>query len=72
MGATTNSGIGFLIPITLYLKVLDKQDAEAAATAYGDPKPHKLTLMRIICYTVFVLVCICSGIELYSYAQSGH
>jgi len=72
LGATTNSGIGFLIPIILYLKVLDKQDAEAAASTYGDPKPRKLTPMRMTCYTVFVLVCICSCIELYSYAQSGH
>lgn len=56
LGATTNSGIGFLLPIIFYLKI-EKEN--------GGP----WTKDKILSYIVFVTICICSAIELYSYAK---
>jgi hypothetical protein len=50
LGATTNSLIGFLMPIIYYLKLEEKEPRWA---------PHK-----VVAYIVFVTVCICSCIEL--------
>ena len=53
LGATTNSGIGFLIPIIFYLKI--------------EEKSSKWSLNKIAAYFTFVAICLCSGIELYSF-----
>ena len=50
LGATTNSGIGFLLPIIFYLK------SERKATSFSNRK--------IIAYIVFVCICISSCIEI--------
>ena len=50
LGATTNSAIGFLLPICYYLKM------EKRSSPY--------TNMKIICYIIFVSICISSVIEL--------
>ena len=50
LGATTNSAIGFLFPILYYLKM------EKRSSPY--------TNMKIICYIIFVFICISSVIEL--------
>lgn len=52
LGATTNSGIGFLIPIIFYLKIREK-----------DLK-NKCSAIKIICYIVFATICTCSLITL--------
>ena len=54
LGATTNTGIGFLFPIIFYLKI-EKDNG-------GTWAPNKL-----IAYFVFVTISICSIIELYSF-----
>ena len=50
LGATTNSAIGFCLPIAFYLRV------ERKAPKYSNKK--------IVAYCVFVLICISSVIEL--------
>jgi hypothetical protein len=50
LGATTNSGIGFLLPILYYLKLEEKK-----------PRFHP---MKVQCYIFFVFICIASVIEL--------
>ena len=50
LGATTNSAIGFLLPICYYLKM--------------ERKTPKYTNMKVACYIVFVFICISSVIEL--------
>ena len=50
LGATTNSAIGFLLPILYYLKV------EQRSSPY--------TNMKIVCYAIFGFICISSVIEL--------
>lgn len=50
LGATTNSGIGFLLPIIYYLKM--------------ENKAPKWSNQRIFAYTVFVVICLSSVIEL--------
>lgn len=50
LGATTNSGIGFLLPIIYYLKLERKAPRWAS---------HK-----IVAYLVFVFICLSSIIEL--------
>ena len=50
LGATTNSAIGFLLPITFYLKM--------------ERKTPTFTSMKLGCYFVFVFICISSVIEL--------
>ena len=50
LGATTNSAIGFLLPIAFYLKV--------------EKRRSKWTNDKIIAYLVFVFICISSVIEL--------
>lgn len=57
LGATTNTGIGFLLPIVFYLKLENN-------------RTKQLTNHKIICYICFVAVCICSVIELYTYVYS--
>jgi hypothetical protein len=54
LGATTNTGIGFLFPIVFYLKI-EKENG-------GTWAPNKL-----IAYFVFVTISMCSVIELYSF-----
>ena len=50
LGATTNAAIGFLLPITYYLKMEHKQP--------------KFSNMKIACYIIFVLMTMTSIIEL--------
>lgn len=50
LGATTNSGIGFLLPVIYYLKV--------------EEKAPRFTPTKIICYFTFVFICCASVIEL--------
>ena len=50
LGATTNSAIGFLFPIMYYLKM--------------ERKTSRYTNMKIICYIIFVFICVSSVIEL--------
>ena len=50
LGATTNSAIGFLLPILYYLKM--------------EKRTSPWTNMKIACYIVFAFVCISSVIEL--------
>mgnify|MGYP001626781333 CR=1 FL=1 len=50
LGATTNSAIGFLFPIAYYLKM--------------EKKTSPYTNMKIVCYIIFVFICISSVIEL--------
>jgi hypothetical protein len=50
LGATTNSGIGFLLPIIFYLKL--------------ESKLPSLSNQRLIAYAVFVFICISSVIEI--------
>ena len=52
LGATTNSAIGFLLPIAYYLKM--------------ERKTSRWTNMKIISYIVFGFICTSSVIELYS------
>lgn len=56
LGATTNSGIGFLIPIIFYLKI-------------KGPKGGRFSNEKVVSYFVFVIICLCSIAELYSYIQ---
>ena len=53
LGATTNSGIGFLLPIMYYLR-LEK----------SKPRNHP---KKILCYLIFVFICISSIIELFTF-----
>ena len=50
LGATTNSAIGFLLPICYYLKM--------------EKRTSPWTNMKIICYIIFGFICISSVIEL--------
>ncbi len=50
LGATTNSAIGFLLPITFYLS-LEKDSP-------------KFTLTKVAAYCLFAFICICSVVEL--------
>ena len=50
LGATTNSAIGFLFPILYYLRM--------------ERKTSPYTNTKIICYIIFVFICISSVIEL--------
>jgi len=55
LGATTNSGIGFLLPIHFYLK-----------TQKGK---KELTTMKIMCYIIYVMICLSSVITMYSFIK---
>lgn len=55
LGATTNTAIGFLIPIIFYLK-------------HEGKKGGKFSNMKVLCYIVFTLACVSSVIELYTFA----
>ena len=50
LGATTNSAIGFLLPICYYLKM--------------EKRTSPYTNMKIVCYLIFVFICVSSVIEL--------
>ena len=50
LGATTNSAIGFLLPIMYYLKM--------------EKRTPRFTNMKITCYFVFGFICVSSVIEL--------
>ena len=52
-GATTNSGIGFLLPIVFYLK--------------NEEGRHKFANDKIVAYIVFIVVSLCSCIEMYTF-----
>ena len=68
LGATTNSGIGFLIPIVFYLKLLkNKEEEDNGLFGLKENNQKSNKCIKIICYITFVVVCICSCIELYSY-----
>lgn len=56
LGATTNSGIGFLLPIHFYLKT--QKD-----------KP-KLTSMKLTCYIIYVVICLSSCITMYTFIDN--
>lgn len=58
LGATTNSGIGFLIPIVFYLKVMDKKEKEDERLEKIRPKNGWDNCMKWTCYVVFGLICI--------------
>jgi amino acid permease len=53
LGATTNSGIGFLLPIHFYFKTQKNN--------------KKLTNMKIMCYIIYVTICISSVITMYTF-----
>jgi len=53
LGATTNTGIGFLLPIIYYLKV--------------ERKAPRFAPQKIVAYLVFVLMLACSIIELVTF-----
>mmetsp|Transcript_27059 Transcript_27059/g.36864 ORF Transcript_27059/g.36864 Transcript_27059/m.36864 type:complete len:88 (+) Transcript_27059:1306-1569(+) len=53
LGATTNSAIGFLLPIVYYLKL--------------EKKAPKYSNKKVVAYAVFVLICLCSIIELVTF-----
>ena len=53
LGATTNSGIGFLLPIIYYLKM------EKHLPTWSNQK--------VICYLVFGFICLSSVIEIGSF-----
>ena len=55
LGATTNSGIGFLLPIHFYLKT--QQDKK------------EITGMKVMCYTIYTLICVSSVITMYQFIQ---
>lgn len=52
LGATTNSGIGFLIPVVFYLKLTKGENTFA---------------QRAVCYLVFGTICLCSVITLVTF-----
>lgn len=54
LGATTNTGIGFLLPIVFYNKI-------------ESTKKNPFSNDRVISYIVFWLMVGCSAIELYSF-----
>jgi amino acid permease len=54
LGATTNSGIGFLIPIVFFNKIKGS-------------KGGKFSNEKILSYVVFVTICCCSCVTLYTY-----
>lgn len=56
LGATTNSGIGFLLPIHFYFKT------------QKDNK--KLTNMKIMCYLIYVTICASSVITMYTFIDT--
>jgi amino acid permease len=56
-GATINTAIGFLFPIVFYLKLEEK-------------KGGKFTNEKCTLYILFVFICICSIIELYSFIDN--
>ena len=56
LGATTNSGIGFLIPIVFFLKI-------------NKDKGGRFSNEKVVSYFVFMVRCACSAAELYSYAK---
>jgi uncharacterized membrane protein SirB2 len=51
LGATTNTFVGFLIPIVFYLKILGN-------------KGGSFSNKKILSYFIFVVVCCCSVIEI--------
>lgn len=51
LGATTNSAVGFLLPISYYLK--------------AERKRPSMTADKIVCYCIFVFVCFSSVTTLY-------
>ena len=53
LGATTNSAIGFLLPIVYYLKL--------------ERKAPKWSNHKLVAYIVFVFICISSVIEIYTF-----
>jgi amino acid permease len=62
-GATTNSGIGFLIPIVFYMKVI-KQEQESSD--FDKKAEQKNKIIFIFCYISFAFVILNSGISLYT------
>lgn len=68
LGATTNSGIGFLIPIVFYLKVMDKKEKDEELLDRNEKSTNKWSkCMRWTCYFVFVLICVQSVISLVTF-----
>lgn len=55
LGATTNSAIGFLLPIAFYLKM--------------ERKRPTFTSDKLACYFIFVFICISSVIELTTFGM---
>ena len=55
LGATTNSAVGFLLPIAYYLRLRRKLP--------------RFSNQKVLAYFVFVLICCCSVIELYTFIQ---
>ena len=54
LGATTNTGIGFLLPIVFYLRL--------------ERKAPRFASHKVVAYIVFVCMVICSIIELSTFA----
>ena len=54
LGATTNTFVGFLLPIIFYLKILGARGG-------------KFSNQKVICYIVAFTVCCCNVIEMYTY-----
>ena len=55
LGATTNSGIGFLLPIHFYFKT------------QKDKK--QITNMKVACILVYIVICISSVITMYTFIK---
>lgn len=55
LGATTNTAIGFLLPIIFYLKLISQ-------------KAGSFWKQKLFSYLVFVIISFCSVIELYTYS----
>jgi len=56
LGATTNTGIGFLMPIVFFLKIQGK-------------KGGTWSNLKVLSYIVFGVSCLCGLIELYSFVD---
>ena len=57
LGATTNSGIGFLMPIVFYRKVQSNKEGGS----------DKFSNSAMFSYFIFGTICICSCIEMFSF-----
>ena len=67
LGATTNSGIGFLIPIVFYLRVLSEEEDDP--TSFGTTEKIKNKKMIYLSYACFGIVCVQSIIGMVTFVE---